>query len=105
MHYSIIITKNTERHIDNILNYLCNTLNNYQAARGLLSEIEHVYNNLEKMPEMYPYMKQPILKLKEYQKAMILHYNYVMIFRVDRNEKKVYILGIFHELEDYIDKL
>lgn len=36
---------------------------------------------------------------------MILHYNYVMIFRVDRNEKKVYILGIFHELEDYIDKL
>ena len=56
MRYSIIITKNTERHIDNILNYLCSTFDNRQVERGLLFEIEHVYNNLEEMPEMYPYI-------------------------------------------------
>lgn len=36
MYYRIIITKNIERHMDNILNYLCSTLDNWQAARGLL---------------------------------------------------------------------
>lgn len=69
MDYSIIITKNVEQHIDNILNYLCSTLDNHQVARGLLSDIEHLYNNLEEMPEMYTYMKQPILNLKQYQKV------------------------------------
>lgn len=48
MDYSIIITKNVEQHIDNILNYLCSTLDNHQVVRGLLSDFEHVYNNLEK---------------------------------------------------------
>ena len=52
MHYRIIITKDAERHIDNILNYLCSTFDNLQDARELLSEIEYVYSNLEEMAEM-----------------------------------------------------
>ena len=40
MHYKLIISERAELHIDNILDYVVNTLNNPGAAKAILSDIE-----------------------------------------------------------------
>ena len=47
MHYKLIISERAELHIDNILDYVVNTLKNPGAARAILSDIEEAYNRLE----------------------------------------------------------
>jgi hypothetical protein len=48
MEYKLILTKRAEKLLDNILNYIIHKLKNEQAAGNLLTEIEHVYYNLER---------------------------------------------------------
>ena len=55
MHYKLIISERAELHIDNILDYVVNTLNNPGAAKAILSDIEEAYNRLEYMAETFGY--------------------------------------------------
>lgn len=43
MHYKLIISERAELHIDNILDYVVNTLNNPGAAKAILSDIEEAF--------------------------------------------------------------
>lgn len=45
------------------------------------------------------------MKSRDYRKAVISHYNYVMIFRIDEEMNSIYIMGYFHNMELYINKL
>lgn len=105
MHYKLIITGRAEELLDNILSYIVNKLKNPQAAGNFLTEIEHVYNNLEGSPEMYPYLEEPGMKLKGYRKAVVPHYDYIIIFRMVEDTHTVYVMGYFHSLESYKNKL
>ena len=53
MHYKLIISERAELHIDNILDYVINTLKNPGAAKAILSDIEEAYNRLEYMAETF----------------------------------------------------
>lgn len=105
MKYKLIITERAEELLDNIIYYIINKFKNSQAAEKLLEEINHVYNNLECNPEMYAYSEEPFMKSRGYRKAVIPHYDYVIIFRMDEEINIIYIMGYFHVLELYINKL
>lgn len=105
MKYKLTITERAEELLDNILYYIINQLKNPQAAGNLIDEIEHVYVNLEHNPKMYAYSEDMLLKSRGYRKAVITHYNYVVIFRIDEETSRVYIVGFFHDLELYKNKL
>jgi len=105
MKYRIIITERAEELLDSILNYIINKLKNPQAAGNLLTEIEHVYDNLECNPEMYAYSEDFFMKSRGYRKAVVPHYDYVIIFHIDEEINSVYIMGYFHDLELYRNKL
>lgn len=105
MGYSLIITEKAEELLDNILYYIVNHLKNPQAAENLMEEIEHVYGNLESNPKMYGFSEDLFLKSKGYRKAVVPHYDYVIIFRMEEESKRVYIIGIFHDLELFKNKL
>lgn len=85
--------------------YIINKLKNPQAAGNLLTEIEHVYTNLVCNPEMYAYSEDFFMKSRRYRKAVISNYDYVIIFRIDEVMNSLYIVGYFHNMELYINKL
>lgn len=105
MKYNITITERAEELLNHILYYIINQLNNPQAAGNLMDEIEHVYDNLQDNPKMYAYSEDTFLKFRGYRKAVVLHYDYVIIYRIDEETKTVYIIGFFHDLELYRNKL
>jgi plasmid stabilization system protein ParE len=105
MQYRLIITERAEELLDNITYYIINKLKNSQASDSLLTEIERVYDNLESNPQMYAYSEDLFMKSRGYRKAVIPHYDYVIIFRIDEVINTVYIMGHFHNLELYRNKI
>lgn len=105
MKYKLTITERAEELLDHILFYIINQLKNPQAAVNLIAEIELVYGNLVNNPKMYAYSDDTFLKSRGYRKAVVRHYDYVIIFRIDEVTMSVYIVGFFHDLELYKNKL
>ena len=91
--------------MDQLLAYLLNPLKSDQAAKHLLSGIEEIYDRLEEDPWKFPVCIDYVLRKKEYRKAKIPGMAYLMIYRVNEDIRTVYVMGIFHELENYGSKL
>ena len=103
MHYKLIISERAELHIDNILDYVVNTLKNPSAAKAILCDIEEAYNRLEYMAETFGYCNDNYLAYHGYRKTALSGHDYLILYRVKGNE--VYISGVFHMREDYARKL
>lgn len=103
MAYNLIITDRTDELIDENLNYLLNKFKNPQAATHLLDGISSIYDRLEDNPFQFPDSKDPYLMRRHYKEALIPEMDYRMVFRIADND--VYIVGLFHDLEDYVNKV
>ena len=99
MVYKIIETELALQDLDEIIAYIALTLANPSAAGSFADEVEACYSNLEKMPLMYGFCNDPRLRALKYHKAVIK--NYVMVYKVDEDEKTVNILRFFHGRQDY----
>ncbi len=86
-----------------MVNYLIFQLRNSQAAQHLLEEVENVYGRLKNNPKQFPHCQDTYLWRKGYRKAVLLTMNDIMIFKIE--EMQVYVLGIFHDSENYSVKL
>ena len=51
------------------------------------------------MPLMYEACHDPYLKELGYRKAVIR--NYIMVYKVDKDVKAVYVMRLFHGRQDY----
>lgn len=105
MGYKLEITQKASEHLDQLLAYLLDPLKNGQAANHLLSGVEEIYDRLEEDPWQFPACIDYVLRKKEYRKAKIPGMSYLMIYRVNEDIRTVYVMGIFHELENYGSKL
>jgi len=103
MDYKLIITERAEELLDNLVYYLLHRLKNEQAARHLLDSVEEIYDRLEENPHQFPFCRDGYLSHKGYQEAALPDMKYLIIFKVDKT--KIYVLGVFHELEQYSHKL
>ncbi|MBQ4522235.1 MAG: type II toxin-antitoxin system RelE/ParE family toxin [Lachnospiraceae bacterium] len=103
MHYKLIITERAEELLDGLVRYLLYRIKNQQAALHLLESIEKLYDRLEYNPFQYPFCKDEYLLQKEYREAVLTDMNYLVIYKVE--DENVYVLGVFHELEQYKNKL
>lgn len=103
MNYKLIITERAEELLDGLVRYLLYQIKNEQAARHLLDSAEQVYSRLEENPFQFPKSRNSYLSQLGYREAVFTDMKYLAIFRVEENN--VYIVGVFHELEQYQDKL
>ena len=103
MVYKTIITERADELLEQLIYYLAYRLKNEQAASHLLDGISKIYDRVEENPFKFPECRDLILKSKGYREVVVTDMNYLVIFRVD--DDTVYILGIFHELENYNRKL
>ena len=99
MAYNLIITERADELIDRLIAYLVNNLKNQDAASHFLDELEAIYDRLQDNPYQFSESKDEYLFLRGYREALFLEMNYRVVFRTD--EQSIYILGVFHTLEDY----
>lgn len=103
MAYKVVVTEHAEELLDRLVYHLLYGLKNEQAARHLLDGIEKVYERLEENPLQFPLSRDAYLAGKGYREAMISQMNYVVIF--EKGEDVVYVVGVFHQLENYRRKV
>ena len=89
--------------LDRILRYLIYQLKNEQAAVHLLDEMKSIYDRIEENPLQFPISRDIYLADKGYHEAVIGQMNYIIIFNIKL--ETVNIVGIFHQLENYWNKL
>ncbi len=78
MAYKIEITDTAFNDLDEILNYIANTLNNTTAAKKLLNEFKSELENVALFPFAMAKLKN---SKKEYRKFFVG--NYIVIYKVD----------------------
>lgn len=99
MAYNLIVTKQAENLLNNLIYQLANRFNNKNAATRLFNEIECINNRLIDNPYQFPMIRDRYLSMKGYRVAMIPKTKYILVF--DIREDTVFVLGIFHQLENY----
>ena len=103
MRYKRIVPAYMDAQIDVCVAYIVQTLRNFDAARSILDDIAAVYERLEHLPKATPLCRDTYLRAKEYRKIALPHHNYLLIYRVAA--QTVYIVGVFHILENDREKL
>lgn len=103
MVYKLVITERAEELFDECIYYLIDKLKNKQAAEHLLGSVDKIYNRLEENPYQFPECRDKYLKGLGYREAVVTDMNYLIIFKVEND--RVYMLGIFHQLENYRNKM
>lgn len=103
MAYRLEITEHADELIDRLTGYLIQKLQNVSAAAHLLDGLDTIYDRLEDNPYQFPESPDFILYRRGYREALVPGMSYRLVFRIQ--EDKVYILGVYHELEDYGNKV
>ena len=103
MGYKLIITDRAEELLDELVKYLLYKIQNQQAANHLLDNIERLYDRLEENPLQFHLSMDKYLLHKGYREAVLPDMSYVLIFKIEADN--VYVLGVFHQLEQYRRKI
>ncbi len=97
--YKLILTSALHEELGSILIYISNNLNNPVAATNFLNEVEKCYEHLKSNPKIYEHCADERLRILGYRRAVIK--NYILIYRIDEENKVVYILHIIYGKRDY----
>jgi len=103
MAYKLIITERADELIEKLFLYLMQKIKNPDAAVHFLDELDKVYSRLEENPFQFHESPDDYLKSREYREAHFTGMQYHLVFRVE--EKSVFIVGVFHDLENYAEKM
>lgn len=103
MSYNLIISIEAEKQMIALTDYLLLEFGNIQAVEHLYREIDKIYDRLEYNPKQFPFCEDVNLREKQYRKAVLSQMNYTLIFKNVKND--VYIIGIFHDSQNYGEQL
>lgn len=103
MAYKLNVTEHADELLDNLVYHLIYCLKNEQAAKHLLDSIDVIYDRLEHNPFQIFECRDAYLAKKGYWEAVVPQMNYIIIF--DVRTDTVNVVGIFHQLENYPNKL
>ena len=99
MDYELVITDKAQEMLDDLVRYLLFDLCSRKAAEHLISSVQDIYQRLRLFPLQFPLCEDYVLRGNGYRKAVLADMSYILIFTVE--DQAVYVLGIFHELENY----
>lgn len=100
--YDIIITNRAEIELTEIYDYISKSLMAENAASSFMKMFEDSVLRLEKMPEAYAIIEN-YNKKYVYRKLPIK--NYVVIYRIDKEKKIVYIARIVYGGRNYLNEI
>lgn len=103
MDYKVVVTSDAEEDLDRFIQYLLLEKKNEQAARKVLDDFEDTLNCLKNVAGSLSLCENQRLRALGYHRLNFLRHRYFMLYRIEGN--LVFIDNIFHELQDYENKM
>lgn len=103
MDYKVVLTRGAEKDLDRFITYLLFEKKSEQAAGNVLDDFEETKRILTYVAGSLKLCDHPCLRESGYRRINFLSHRYFMLYRIENDT--VYIDGIFHELQDYENKL
>lgn len=103
MDYKIVLMRDAEEDLDRFITYLLFEKKSEQATRNLLNDFEATKTNLSKVAGSLKLCDNPKLRALGYRRINFLSHRYFMLYRIENDT--VYVDNIFHELQDYENKM
>lgn len=103
MAYKVVVTSDAEEDLDRFIQYLLFEKKNEQAARNVLDDFEDTLNCLKNVAGSLSLCDNQRLRALGYHRINFLKQRYFMLYRIEEN--LVFIDNIFHELQDYENKM
>ena len=101
MEYKLLITKEAENDIDEIVAYIVNVLKNPIAAENLLTKIESCFDTIKFNPHAFPLCTDKRLRESGYRKITVN--NYIVFYRIYDDQDTVYIMRVIYGRREYIN--
>ncbi len=103
MDYKIVVTKDAEEDLDRFIQYLIFEKKSTQAARNVLDDYDATIECLKHVAGSLKLCENPRLRMQGYHRINFLNHRYFMMYRIVENI--VFVDNIFHELQDYENKM
>ena len=103
MDYKVVITEDAELDMDNFVHFLLFEKKNEQAASNLIDDFDAVIATLTHAAESIKLCENQHLRELGYRRINFKSHRYFMLYRVE--EDMVYADNIFHELQDYENRM
>lgn len=103
MDYKVFVTKDAEEDLEHFVNYLVVEKKNLQAARNVLNDYDATIETLKHVAGSLKLCDNPELRQLGYRRINFLNHRYFMMYRIE--DKVVYVDNIFHDLQDYENRL
>lgn len=103
MDYKVVVTVDAEEDLDNYIKYLLYEKKSTQAAKNVLDDFEATKENLKYVAGSLKLCDNLRLNQLGYRRINFLNHRYFMLYRIVDNV--VYIDNIFHDLQDYENKI
>ncbi|MGN0251129.1 MAG: type II toxin-antitoxin system RelE/ParE family toxin [Oliverpabstia sp.] len=103
MDYKVVVTVDAEEELNQYIRYLLIVKKSEQAAKNVLDDFEATIQSLKRVAGSLKLCDNPRLKQLGYRRINFLSHRYFMMYRID--EDIVFVDNIFHELQDYENKM
>lgn len=103
MDYKVVVTEDAEADLDRYVRYLLFVKKSEQAAKNLIDDFDATRNILSSAAGSLRLCDNPKLKADGYHRINFLSHRYFILYRCDNDI--VFIDNIFHELQDYENKM
>lgn len=103
MEYKIFVTEDAKEDLNNFVKYLIIEKGNIQAVQNVLDDYDATIASLKIVAGSLKLCDNPRLRKLEYRRINFLSHRYFMMYRIV--DDKVFVDNIFHELQDYENKM
>jgi len=100
MNYKILFTDTAKSDLRQIALYIADQSKDKNIAIRFVNELREKTKILETFPESGAFPKDYILRSADYR--FLVHKEYMIFYRFDKEEKTSYVLAIFNSKRDYM---
>lgn len=97
--YDVVLTDTAKAQFQEILDYIFFKLENTQAAYSVEQDMKEAVNKLSHVAGSLKLCDDPDLQALGYRTIHLRRHKYFMLYKVI--ERRAYIIGIYHDLQDY----
>lgn len=103
MDYKVVVTRDAESDLDRFIKDLIFEKESLQAAENVLNDYDATIESLRHVAGSLKLCDNPRLRQLKYRRINFLNHRYFMLYRIEDNV--VFVDNIFHELQDYENKM
>lgn len=103
MDYKVVVTRDAEEDLESFIKYLIIEKESIQAAENVLNDYDATIESLKHVAGSLKLCDNLRLRQLEYRRINFLNHRYFMLYRIVENV--VFVDNIFHELQDYENKM